>query len=164
MVTPNGSTSVPALASSPVAKLPVTLDTRGRVRTTREQRRLILAVGHETHFHQHGGYVRRLQHHEAGMAGRAFQQRHVPIQAAHQGGGDAEGVNLFPFNRYNLKARVVSNTTTVETVKAWIDEAVVKRIAREQGREVKPSFLPEADQLNIFRRTAQSLYPVLADK
>ena len=43
MVTPNGSTSVPALASSPVAKLPVTLDTRGRVRTTREQRRLILA-------------------------------------------------------------------------------------------------------------------------
>jgi predicted TIM-barrel fold metal-dependent hydrolase len=26
------------------------------------------------------------------------------------------------------------------------------------------SFLPEADQLNIFRRTAQSLYPVLADK
>lgn len=26
------------------------------------------------------------------------------------------------------------------------------------------AFLPEADQLNIFRRTAQSLYPVLADK
>jgi transposase-like protein len=42
MVTPNGSASVPALASS-TAKLPVTLDTRGRVRTTREQRRLILA-------------------------------------------------------------------------------------------------------------------------
>lgn len=42
MVTPNSSASVPALASSS-AKLPVTLDTRGRVRTTREQRRLILA-------------------------------------------------------------------------------------------------------------------------
>ena len=41
-VTPIGSASV-ALASSSAAKLPVTFDTRGRVRTTREQRRLILA-------------------------------------------------------------------------------------------------------------------------
>lgn len=43
MVTPNGSTSVPALVSTSAPKLPVTLDTRGRVSTTREQRRLILA-------------------------------------------------------------------------------------------------------------------------
>ena len=43
MRTPSGSDSVPALASSSPAKLPVTLDTRGRVRTSREQRRVILA-------------------------------------------------------------------------------------------------------------------------
>lgn len=43
MITPSGSDSVPTLATSPAAKLPVTLDTQGRVRTTQEQRRLILA-------------------------------------------------------------------------------------------------------------------------
>lgn len=42
MITPSGSDSVPALASSSAAKLPVTLDTKGRVRTSREQRRVIL--------------------------------------------------------------------------------------------------------------------------
>lgn len=43
MITPSRSDSVPTLASSPAATLPVTLDTQGRVRTSREQRRLILA-------------------------------------------------------------------------------------------------------------------------
>lgn len=43
MITPSGSDSVPTPASSPAAKLSVTLDTQGRVRTTQEQRRLILA-------------------------------------------------------------------------------------------------------------------------
>ena len=43
MITPSSSGSVPSLASSSVAKLPVTLDTRGRVRTSKEQRRAILA-------------------------------------------------------------------------------------------------------------------------
>ena len=43
MTTPSGSDSVPALASASAPKLPVTLDTKGRVRTSREQRRLILA-------------------------------------------------------------------------------------------------------------------------
>ncbi len=43
MITPNHSDSVPALDSASAAKLPVTLDTRGRVRTSKEQRRLILA-------------------------------------------------------------------------------------------------------------------------
>lgn len=43
MITPSGSDSVPALASSSAAKLPVTLDTKGRVRTSKEQRRRILA-------------------------------------------------------------------------------------------------------------------------
>lgn len=33
----------PALATAPASKLPVTLDTKGRVRTSPEQRRLILA-------------------------------------------------------------------------------------------------------------------------
>jgi hypothetical protein len=42
MITPSGFDSVPALASSLPAKLPVTLDTKGRVRTSREQRRVIL--------------------------------------------------------------------------------------------------------------------------
>jgi transposase-like protein len=43
MITPGSSDSVPAVASSSAAKLPVTVDTKGRVRTTREQRRVILA-------------------------------------------------------------------------------------------------------------------------
>jgi transposase-like protein len=43
MITPNHSGSVPTLASSSAAKLPVTLDTKGRVRVTKEQRRVILA-------------------------------------------------------------------------------------------------------------------------
>lgn len=43
MITPSRSDSIPALASSSAAKLPVTVDTQGRVRTTREQRRVILA-------------------------------------------------------------------------------------------------------------------------
>ena len=43
MITPSSSDSVPAVASSSAAKLPVTVDTKGRVRTTREQRRVILA-------------------------------------------------------------------------------------------------------------------------
>jgi transposase-like protein len=43
MITPSSSDSVPALASTSSAKLAVTVDTQGRVRTTREQRRLILA-------------------------------------------------------------------------------------------------------------------------
>lgn len=43
MTTASSSDSVPALASSSAAKLPVTLDTKGRVRTSREQRRVILA-------------------------------------------------------------------------------------------------------------------------
>ena len=43
MITPSSSDSVPTLASASAAKLPVTLDTKGRVRTTKEQRRVILA-------------------------------------------------------------------------------------------------------------------------
>lgn len=43
MITPNGFDSVSTLASSSATKLPVTLDTQGRVRTSREQRRVILA-------------------------------------------------------------------------------------------------------------------------
>jgi transposase-like protein len=43
MITPSSSDSVSTLATSSAAKLPVTLDTQGRVRTTREQRRVILA-------------------------------------------------------------------------------------------------------------------------
>ena len=43
MITPSSSDSLPAVASSSAATLPVTVDTQGRVRTTREQRRLILA-------------------------------------------------------------------------------------------------------------------------
>lgn len=43
MITPSSSDSVPAVASASVAKLPVTVDTQGRVRTSREQRRVILA-------------------------------------------------------------------------------------------------------------------------
>lgn len=42
MITSSSSDSVPALASASAAKLPVTLDTKGRVRTTKEQRRAIL--------------------------------------------------------------------------------------------------------------------------
>lgn len=36
------ATAGPAAGTGPAAKLPVTVDTRGRVRTSREQRRLIL--------------------------------------------------------------------------------------------------------------------------
>jgi transposase-like protein len=43
MITPSSSDSVPTLPSASVTKLPVTLDTQGRVRATREQRRVILA-------------------------------------------------------------------------------------------------------------------------
>jgi hypothetical protein len=43
MTTPSSSDSLPALASASTAKLPVTVDTRGRVRTSKEQRRRILA-------------------------------------------------------------------------------------------------------------------------
>lgn len=43
MITPGSFDPVPAVASSSAAKLPVTVDTRGRVRTTQEQRRVILA-------------------------------------------------------------------------------------------------------------------------
>lgn len=43
MIPPSSSDSVPALASASAAKLPVTVDTKGRVRTSREQRRLLLA-------------------------------------------------------------------------------------------------------------------------
>ena len=43
MTTTSQSDSVPALAAASAAKLPVTVDTQGRVRTTREQRRLLLA-------------------------------------------------------------------------------------------------------------------------
>lgn len=43
MTTASGPDSVAALASSSAPKLPVTVDTRGRVRTSKEQRRLILA-------------------------------------------------------------------------------------------------------------------------
>jgi transposase-like protein len=43
MITPSGSDFVSAVTSPSAAKLPVTLDTRGRVRTSREQRRLLLA-------------------------------------------------------------------------------------------------------------------------
>lgn len=43
MTTASSSDSVPVLASASAAKLPVTLDTRGRVRTSKEQRRRILA-------------------------------------------------------------------------------------------------------------------------
>ena len=41
-ITPSSSDSVPTQASASVAKLPVTLDTEGRVRPPREQRRVIL--------------------------------------------------------------------------------------------------------------------------
>jgi hypothetical protein len=43
MITPSSSDSVSTQAAASVTKLPVTLDTQGRVRTSREQRRLILA-------------------------------------------------------------------------------------------------------------------------
>jgi transposase-like protein len=43
MITPSSSDSVPTLASASATKLPVTVDTQGRVRTSREQRRVILA-------------------------------------------------------------------------------------------------------------------------
>ena len=43
MITPSRSDSVPGLAYASAVKLPVTLDTQGRVRTTKEQRRVILA-------------------------------------------------------------------------------------------------------------------------
>ena len=42
MITPSSSDSVPALAPTSATKLQVTVDTQGRVRTSREQRRLIL--------------------------------------------------------------------------------------------------------------------------
>ena len=42
MITPSSSDSVPALTSTSAVKLPVTVDTRGRVRTSKEQRRVIL--------------------------------------------------------------------------------------------------------------------------
>ena len=42
MTTTNRSDSVPAVASSMIPKVPVTLDTKGRVRTSKEQRRVIL--------------------------------------------------------------------------------------------------------------------------
>ena len=43
MTTASYSDSSSAVASVPMAKLPVTLDTKGRVRASKEQRRLILA-------------------------------------------------------------------------------------------------------------------------
>jgi len=43
MITPSSSDFVSTLTSSSAAKLPVTVDTQGRVRTSKEQRRLILA-------------------------------------------------------------------------------------------------------------------------
>jgi transposase-like protein len=43
MTTPSSSDSVPALVSASTGKLPVTVDSQGRVRTSREQRRVILA-------------------------------------------------------------------------------------------------------------------------
>ena len=43
MTTPSSSESSPAGAAAVVPKMPVTLDTKGRVRTSKEQRRLILA-------------------------------------------------------------------------------------------------------------------------
>jgi hypothetical protein len=42
MTTTNRSDTVPAVASSIMPKVPVTLDTKGRVRTSKEQRRVIL--------------------------------------------------------------------------------------------------------------------------
>jgi transposase-like protein len=42
MITPSSSDSVRTLAPSAAAKLPVTVDTQGRVRTSKEQRRVIL--------------------------------------------------------------------------------------------------------------------------
>lgn len=42
MTTTNQSATVPAVASSIIPKVPVTLDARGRVRTSKEQRRVIL--------------------------------------------------------------------------------------------------------------------------
>ena len=42
MITPSSSDSVSVLAASASGKLPVSLDTRGRVRASREQRRRIL--------------------------------------------------------------------------------------------------------------------------
>ena len=43
MTTTSGPDSVPAVALASLAKLPVTEDTKGRVRTSKEQRRVILA-------------------------------------------------------------------------------------------------------------------------
>ena len=43
MITPNRSDASPAVAPAVIPKLPVTLDTKGRVRTSKEQRRVILA-------------------------------------------------------------------------------------------------------------------------
>jgi len=43
MTTPSSSDSTPAIAAAVMPKVPVTVDTKGRVRTSREQRRLILA-------------------------------------------------------------------------------------------------------------------------
>jgi len=43
MTTPSSSDCLPALASASAGKLPVILDTRDRVRTSKEQRRRILA-------------------------------------------------------------------------------------------------------------------------
>lgn len=43
MITANGTDSSSAVISAAEPKLPVTVDTKGRVRTSREQRRLILA-------------------------------------------------------------------------------------------------------------------------
>ena len=42
MTTTNRSDTVPAVASSNIPQVPVTLDTRGRLRMSKEQRRLIL--------------------------------------------------------------------------------------------------------------------------
>jgi len=43
MTSTNGSDAVSTVASSMIPKVPVTLDTKGRVRKTKEQRRVILA-------------------------------------------------------------------------------------------------------------------------
>ena len=42
MTSTNRSDAVPALASSMISEVPVTLDTKGRVRMSKEQRRIIL--------------------------------------------------------------------------------------------------------------------------
>ncbi|MEI6631919.1 MAG: polysaccharide deacetylase family protein, partial [bacterium] len=46
--------------------------------------------------------------------------------ASYQGGegGEGQGINVFPYNPYNLRSRVVSNATSPLTVMAWIDEAI----------------------------------------